>query len=103
MAKEIIDKILTAEKENIESVENAKITAEKNLSAAKNDAVNFYKEEIKKAKDDYNKAINAAKKEADMIIKKAEDDSLLERDKFINSLKSKQDKALDQIIQSIIK
>lgn len=103
MAKEIIDKILTAEKENIESVENAKITAEKNLSAAKNDAVNFYKEEIKKAKDDYNKAIDAAKKEADMIIKKAEDDSLLERDKFINSLKSKQDKALDQIIQSIIK
>lgn len=103
MAKEIIDKILTAEKENIESVENAKITAEKNLSVAKNEAINFYKEEIKKAKDDYNKAIDAAKKEADMIIKKAEDDSLLERDKFINSLKSKQDKALDQIIQSIIK
>lgn len=103
MAKEIIDKILTAEKENIESVENAKITAEKNLSAAKNEAINFYKEEIKKAKDDYNKAIDAAKKEADIIIKKAEDDSLLERDKFINSLKSKQDKALDQIIQSIIK
>ena len=41
MAKEVIDKILNAEKENANGIENAKIMAEKNINAARENAAIF--------------------------------------------------------------
>lgn len=102
MAKEIIDRVLDVEKLCEKTLEDAKNKAENIVISAKEASKNDYDLLIKKAKDEMTEKISDATSQAKIAVENAEKDAMAEKDRMMTNVKSRQDKAIKEIIDSLV-
>lgn len=102
MAKEIIDKVLDIERACEKSIEDAKLKAESIKAEAKTSSKNYYEQKVREARDLYEKKIGEAKAKAKAVIEEVSKTAELEKNKLLDQIKGKQDKAIKEVIDSLV-